>query len=146
MSGPSAASAGEGSGAGPRGVGRAGEGEVAIGEGEDGQVVHVDLRTFPFLRIHGATQSGKTALAELLVAQAIHHGYEVDIYDNRQGKDWGVFAGSFQIRVLLSSAGTWNLSMICFMPLRLSTSTVVKLNPALDNKLPTSEKSTNGPT
>lgn len=66
--------------------------QLAIGENSQGEIVHVDLRTYPFLRIHGATQSGKTALALLLVAQALRHGYEVDIYDTRKGKDWGIFA------------------------------------------------------
>lgn len=66
--------------------------ELAIGENPDGGIVNVDLLTFPFLRIHGATRHGKTALALLLVAQALRHGYEVDIYDNRNGKDWGIFS------------------------------------------------------
>ena len=66
--------------------------QLAIGENENGEIVNVDLRNYPFLRVHGTTQKGKTALAMLLVAQAIRHGYEVDIYDTKNGADWGIFA------------------------------------------------------
>ena len=68
--------------------------KLAIGESIDAnEIVHIDLRTYPYLRLHGQTQSGKTALALLLVTQALRHGYEVDIYDTRGGKDWGIFDG-----------------------------------------------------
>ena len=66
--------------------------KLAIGENDQGEIVNVDLRDYPFLRVHGTTQKGKTALAMLLVAQAIRHGYEVDIYDTKNGADWGIFA------------------------------------------------------
>jgi len=68
--------------------------KLAIGESTDAnEIVHIDLRTYPYLRLHGKTQTGKTALALLLVTQALRHGYEVDIYDTRGGKDWGIFDG-----------------------------------------------------
>lgn len=65
---------------------------LAIGEDSvSNTVVQVDLALYPFLKLHGASGSGKTSLARLLVAQAIHRGYEVDIYDTRMFKDWGIF-------------------------------------------------------
>ncbi len=63
--------------------------------GEDivtNNLVQVDLALYPFLKLHGASGTGKTNLARLLVAQALRRGYEVDIYDTRQFKDWGLFA------------------------------------------------------
>lgn len=66
---------------------------LAIGEdATTNALVQVDLALYPFLKLHGASGSGKTSLARLLVAQAIRRGYEVDIYDTRQFKDWGIFA------------------------------------------------------
>lgn len=65
---------------------------LSIGEdATTNKLVQVDLATYPFLKLHGASGAGKTNLARLLVAQAIRRGYEVDIYDVRQFKDWGLF-------------------------------------------------------
>jgi len=71
---------------------------LAIGEdSHSGALVSWDLTTHPFVRIHGATRSGKTNLALLLVAQAIRHGFEVVILDRRRGKDWGIFQTHAQV-------------------------------------------------
>lgn len=65
---------------------------LAIGESVDsGEIVYWDVLSNPFVRVHGITGGGKTALCRMLVAQAIRHGWEVTILDTRQGKDWGLF-------------------------------------------------------
>lgn len=65
---------------------------LAIGESvESGEIVYWDVVNVPFVRVHGVTGGGKTALGKMLVAQAIRHGWEVTILDTRQGKDWGIF-------------------------------------------------------
>jgi hypothetical protein len=65
---------------------------LAIGEDPvSGEIIAWNLELHPFARVHGATQSGKTSLARLIVAQAIRHGFEVVILDRRRGKDWGIF-------------------------------------------------------
>ena len=71
--------------------------QLVIGRNKDDQLVRWDLELFPFARLHGATQSGKTSLARFLVAQAIKHGYEVLICDRRRGKDWGIFSQHAQL-------------------------------------------------
>jgi hypothetical protein len=66
--------------------------QLAIGEDMDsGEIVYWDVLNNPFVRVHGVTGGGKTALCRMLVAQAIRHGWEVTILDTRQGKDWGLF-------------------------------------------------------
>lgn len=65
---------------------------LAIGESVDsGEIVYWDVLSNPFVRVHGVTGGGKTALCRMLVAQAIRHKWEVTILDTRQGKDWGLF-------------------------------------------------------
>lgn len=65
---------------------------LAIGEIEgSGEIAYWDVLSNPFVRVHGITGGGKTALCRMLVAQAIRHGWEVTILDTRQGKDWGLF-------------------------------------------------------
>lgn len=71
--------------------------QLVIGRNKNDQLVRWDLELFPFARLHGATQSGKTSLARFLVAQAIKHGYEVLICDRRRGKDWGIFSQHAQL-------------------------------------------------
>lgn len=71
---------------------------LAIGEEiKHGEIVYWDMEMHPFARVHGATQSGKTSLSRLLVAQAIRHGFEVIIIDRRRGKDWGIFGQHAQL-------------------------------------------------
>lgn len=66
--------------------------KLAIGESVDsGEIVFWDVTDTPFVRVHGTTGSGKTALCKMLVAQAVRHGWEVTILDTRKGKDWGTF-------------------------------------------------------
>lgn len=72
--------------------------QLAIGEEvKTGEIVTWDVEQHPFARVHGATQSGKTSVARLLVAQAIRHGWEVVIIDRRRGKDWGIFQNHAQL-------------------------------------------------
>lgn len=72
--------------------------KLAIGEEvKTGEIVSWDVEQHPFARVHGATQSGKTSVARLLVAQALRHGWEVVIVDRRRGKDWGIFADHAQL-------------------------------------------------
>lgn len=71
---------------------------LALGQDvESGAASFWTLPHHPHVRIHGSTQSGKTALARFLVAQAIKQGYEVVIYDRRRGKDWGIFANHAEL-------------------------------------------------
>lgn len=72
--------------------------QLVIGQDrESGEIAQLNLELYPFARLHGATQSGKTSLGRFLVAQAIRHGFEVVIYDRRRGKDWGIFGRHAQI-------------------------------------------------
>lgn len=72
--------------------------KLALGQDvESGAAAFWTLPHHPHIRIHGSTQSGKTALARFLVTQAIRQGYEVVIYDRRRGKDWGIFDGKAQL-------------------------------------------------
>ncbi|MBT9173487.1 MAG: hypothetical protein DDT21_01888 [Syntrophomonadaceae bacterium] len=65
---------------------------LAIGENVDSEeIIYWDVLSNPFVRVHGVTGGGKTALCRMLVAQAIRHEWEVTILDTRQGKDWGLF-------------------------------------------------------
>ena len=72
--------------------------QLVIGQDStSGEIAQVNLELYPFIRLHGSTQSGKTSLGRFLVAQAIRHGFEVVIYDRRRGKDWGLFSQHAQI-------------------------------------------------
>lgn len=72
--------------------------QLVIGQDSvSGEIAQVNLELYPFIRLHGSTQSGKTSLGRFLVAQAIRHGFEVIIYDRRRGKDWGIFGQHAEI-------------------------------------------------